>query len=156
MTRYLADESATAALAQSLFDALPGSVAGWTILLSGELGAGKSTFARALIRAAGQVGAIPSPTYTLVEPYDLARGRIYHVDLYRISGQDELRYLGWNELDDGLRIVEWPERAPGLAADADLSLQLDYDGNGRTAELLGLSSRGSKLLESLSDADSKD
>lgn len=156
MRRFLADASATAALARSLFDALPESLAGWTILLSGELGAGKSTFARALIRTAGQSGPIPSPTYTLVEPYDLPRGRIYHVDLYRISGEDELRYLGWNELDDGLRLVEWPQRAPGLRSDADVALELAYDAEGRRVEVLGLSPRGSKLLATMARADSTD
>ena len=93
------------------------------MLLTGELGAGKSTFARAFIKAAGHTGAVPSPTYTLVEPYKLAAGNIYHVDLYRVSGEEELRYLGWNELDDGFRIVEWPDRAPGLASQADLAIR---------------------------------
>jgi tRNA threonylcarbamoyladenosine biosynthesis protein TsaE len=125
------------------------NLAGWTLLLRGELGAGKSTFARALIRAAGHAGAVPSPTYTLVEPYNLSRGNIYHVDLYRVSDEEELRYLGWNELDDGCRIVEWPDRAPGITEQADLSLTLTYDGDGRTAELIGLSDRGKTLVARL-------
>lgn len=144
------------ALAESLLTALPGPLAGWTILLRGELGAGKSTFARAVIRALGHVGAIPSPTYTLVEPYSLNRGRVYHVDLYRISGEEELRYLGWNELDDGFRLVEWPDRAPGLAAASDVEVDLRYETDGRSAGLRGLSPRGLALLESLAGADSKD
>ena len=107
----------------------------------------KSTFARALIKAAGHDGPVPSPTYTLVEPYNLPRAQIYHIDLYRISGEEELRYLGWNELDDGFRLVEWPDRAPGLAAQADLALMLAYEGDGRRAELTGLSDRGDALLD---------
>jgi len=143
--RFLPDEAATTAFGRELLDALPEDLAGWTLLLTGELGAGKSTLARAFIKAAGHTGAVPSPTYTLVEPYHLARGNIYHVDLYRVSGEDELRYLGWNELDDGCRIVEWPDRAPGLTGQADLAITLSYDGIGRTVEVEGLSERGKRL-----------
>ena len=149
MKRFLPDEAATIAFGQEVLDALPADLAGWTLLLRGELGAGKSTFARALIRAAGHEGPVPSPTYTLVEPYSLSRGNIYHVDLYRVSDEEELRYLGWNELDNGCRIVEWPDRAPGITEQADLSLVLTYDGEGRTADLVGLSDRGKILVARL-------
>ena len=146
MKRFLPDEAATTAFGRALLDALPQDLAGWTLLLTGELGAGKSTLARAFIKAAGHRGAVPSPTYTLVEPYNLARGNIYHVDLYRVSGEDELRYLGWNELDDGCRIVEWPDRAPGLTGQADLAVTLSYDGVGRLIEVTGLSERGKLIV----------
>lgn len=145
MKRFLPDEAATTAFGRELLDALPEDLAGWTLLLKGELGAGKSTLARALIKAAGHRGAVPSPTYTLVEPYNLPGGNIYHIDLYRISDEDELRYLGWNELDDGCRIVEWPDRAPGLTGQADLAITLSYEGVGRTVEVEGLSDRGKRL-----------
>ena len=146
MKRFLPDEAATTAFGRELLDALPQDLAGWTLLLTGELGAGKSTLARAFIKAAGHRGAVPSPTYTLVEPYNLARGNIYHVDLYRVSGEDELRYPGWNELDDGCRIVEWPDRAPGLTGQADLAVTLSYDGVGRLIEVTGLSERGKLIV----------
>ena len=149
MKLQLPDEPATIALAERLAAALPEDLSGWTILLEGELGAGKSTFARALIRALGHEGAVPSPTYTLVEPYQLPGKSIYHVDLYRVSSEEELRYLGWNELDDGCRLVEWPDRAPGLLSDADLCIQLAYAGSGREAELLGRSKKGQKLVDML-------
>jgi len=145
MTRFLADEAATIAFGHEILDALPENLAGWTLLLTGELGAGKSTFARAFIKAAGHSGPVPSPTYTLVEPYNLPRANIYHVDLYRISGEDELRYLGWNELDNGCRLVEWPDRAPGQTAQADLSLVLRYEGDGRSVEVIPLSERAKKV-----------
>lgn len=145
MKRFLPDEAATSAFGKELLDALPEDLAGWTLLLNGDLGAGKSTLARALIKAAGHTGAVPSPTYTLVEPYKLSRGNIYHVDLYRVSSADELRYLGWNELDDGCRIVEWPDRAPGLVEQADLSITLSYEDEGRNVEVEGLSERGKQL-----------
>lgn len=156
MSAYLADETATIAFAERVLHALPHEPAGWTILLSGELGAGKSTFARALITAAGHVGPVPSPTYTLVEPYVLSQGNIYHIDLYRVSDQEELEYLGWSELDDGLRMVEWPDRAPGLAEEADLELTLTYQGEGREASLTGLSDRGRLLVQALAVNDSID
>ena len=146
MKRHLPDESATAAFARELLACLPADTAGWTVLLEGELGAGKSTFARALITAMGHAGAVPSPTYTLVEPYELAGQHVYHVDLYRVSDEEELRYLGWTELEDGLRLVEWPDRAPGLLAAADLRVSLAYAGTGRDGEIEGLSSRGQALV----------
>jgi len=146
---FLADEAATTAFGRQFLSVLPEELAGWTVLLSGELGAGKSTFARAVIMAAGHNGPVPSPTYTLVEPYLLPRGVIYHIDLYRVSSEEELRYLGWSELDDGLRLVEWPDRAPGLSATADLELLLAYEGDGRRAELEGLNERGVALVERL-------
>jgi tRNA threonylcarbamoyladenosine biosynthesis protein TsaE len=145
----LPDEAATIALAGEMYAALPGDLAGWTILLRGELGAGKSTFARAFIKAAGHKGAVPSPTYTLVEPYKLALGNIYHIDLYRVSDEEELRYLGWNELDDGLRLVEWPEHAPRLQDEADLMLELEYAGRSRLVRVNGLSERGSALIQKI-------
>ena len=149
MKRDLPDEAATIALAVDLYAAMPDELSGWTMLLQGELGAGKSTFARAFIKAAGHVGAVPSPTYTLVEPYKLATGNIYHIDLYRVSDVEELRYLGWNELDDGFRLVEWPDRAPGLKDNADLVLELEYVGSSRLARLNGLSERGLALIQSI-------
>jgi len=147
--RTLPDEAATIALAEQVFAALPENLAGWTVLLRGELGAGKSTFARAFIKAAGHHGAVPSPTYTLVEPYNLASGNIYHVDLYRVSDEEELRYLGWDELDDGFRLVEWPDRAPGLSNEADLALELRYAGDSRTVRIDALSERGSALIQKI-------
>lgn len=147
----LPDADATGELARRLGAALPDRPGGWTILLEGELGAGKSTFARALIAASGHDGPVPSPTYTLVEPYETRLGVIYHIDLYRVSDEEELHFLGWPELDDGLRLVEWPDRAPGLAAQADLRLTLSYQGDGRLAELAALSERGRQALGRLSD-----
>ncbi len=156
MNLWLENEAATAAFAGEFLEALPQDLAGWTVLLNGDLGAGKSTFARALIKAAGHDGPVPSPTYTLVEPYSLERGNIYHIDLYRVSDEEELRYLGWTELDDGCRLVEWPDRAPGLREQADLELLLEYEGTGRRARLAGLSERGMAFVDALAPAYSKD
>lgn len=149
MKRPLADEAATIAFAELFLEAIGSNFAGLTVLLSGELGAGKSTFARALIRAAGHPGAVPSPTYTLVEPYDVPAGRIYHIDLYRVSSPDELRYLGWNEFDHGLRLVEWPERVPELTAEADVAVVLEYAGDARSVTIDGVSDLGFSLIQKI-------
>jgi len=153
MTEFLADEAATEALAVQFAAALPESVAGLTLLLQGELGTGKSTFARALIRALGHAGTVPSPTYTLVEPYELPIGIVYHIDLYRVVNEEELRYLGWTELDEGFRIVEWPDRAPSIVAAADVLVTLDYRNSGREAAIKGLSPCGQRIAAAMaSDA----
>jgi tRNA threonylcarbamoyladenosine biosynthesis protein TsaE len=149
MRVHLADVEATESLARRFLRCLPADVAGWTVLLEGELGAGKSTFARALIKALGHTGAVPSPTYTLVEPYQLAEKIIYHIDLYRLSGEEELNDLGWTDLDDGLKLIEWPGRVPSLARAADVEVALNYAGSGRDARIRGLSGRGTALLEML-------
>ena len=145
----LPDETATTALAAGLQRALPAELNGLAILLQGELGAGKSTLARALLRAMGHGGAVPSPTYTLVEPYQVSAGNVYHIDLYRITSEDELTFLGWDELDDGLRLVEWPERVPGLSKVADLLVSMSYAGAGRRAELAALSDNGRQIMQRL-------
>ena len=150
MTEFLPDDAATVAFAKRVAAALPASIGGLTLLLRGELGAGKSTFARALIRALGHAGPVPSPTYTLVEPYEVPGGHVYHVDLYRIASEEELRYLGWTELEEGLRVVEWPDRAPGITADADLVLTLDYREPGRQAEIEDLSTAGAEIVARMS------
>jgi tRNA threonylcarbamoyladenosine biosynthesis protein TsaE len=149
MKLFLPDEAATIAFAGQFVSALPADLSGLTVLLEGELGAGKSTFARGLIRSLGHEGAVPSPTYTLVEPYQLTRGTVYHVDLYRVGDAEELRFLGWNELDSGLRLVEWPDRAPQLADDADVRLTFSYDGDGRRVHVDGLSLRGQEIVAGL-------
>ena len=122
---------------------------GWMILLRGELGAGKSTLARSMIHALGHAGKVPSPTYTLVEPYHVNGRAVYHVDLYRISESSELEFLGWSDLRDGLLLIEWPERVPGLDSQADLLVDLSYRGEGRNAEVSAISGRGTEMLEAV-------
>jgi len=147
----LADEAATEQLGRLLADALPALPLGWLVTLSGELGAGKSTLARAMIRHFGHHGPVPSPTYTLIEPYEIKHETegymLYHVDLYRIADPDELHFMGWSDLDDGLRVVEWPERAPALSASADLAVTLAVSGQARLATLASHSERGAATVE---------
>jgi tRNA threonylcarbamoyladenosine biosynthesis protein TsaE len=109
ITLALPDEAATGALAARVARlARPGDA----ILLDGPLGAGKSAFARAFLRAAaGDPGLeVPSPTFTLVQTYELPAGPAHHMDLYRLEGPDALPELGWDEAREGIVLVEWPER----------------------------------------------
>ena len=145
----LPDPAATESLATALAAALPANAGGWAILLQGELGAGKSTFARAVLHSLGHEGVVPSPTYTLVEPYSLPNYPAYHIDLYRIESADELEFLGWSDLQDGLKLIEWPERVTQITAAADIKVELAYAGEGRAATLSGLSERGTAVLASL-------
>lgn len=149
MTVSMSDAAMTDLLAQQLVSALPADASGWIILLQGELGSGKSTIARAMLRALGYSGSVPSPTYTLVEPYALDAYPVYHIDLYRIVTSDELDFLGWSDLEDGLRLIEWPERVPSLAEIADVSIKLSFAGDGRAAALGAHTERGQAMLARL-------
>ena len=134
MRRYeLADLVATAALAEML---APRLKAGDVIALRGGLGVGKTTFSRALISALmRRETEVPSPTYTLVQTYEGPAFPIFHFDLYRLEHPDEVFELGWDETQDGLALIEWPDRAgphlPGWRVD----LTLDIVGDIRVATL---------------------
>src|SRR3546814_5360074 len=101
------------------------------VYLHGDLGAGKSTLARAWLRALGVEGPIRSPTYTLVERYPVPGGEALHLDLYRIGGAGELEFLGLDDADVALWLVEWPERGTGGLPAADLRVDLSMEGAGR-------------------------
>jgi tRNA threonylcarbamoyladenosine biosynthesis protein TsaE len=122
------------------------------VYLRGELGAGKSTLARALLRALGVEGAIRSPTYTLVERYPIARGEAVHLDLYRIGAPGELEFLGLEDLraEAALWLVEWPERGGAALPPADLEIGLEREQDGRRAGLHAGSEKGRSWLEQLS------
>jgi tRNA threonylcarbamoyladenosine biosynthesis protein TsaE len=130
----LADETATAALGATLAQRLrPGDVVG----LYGELGSGKTTLARAILRAAsGKPDLIvPSPTFTLVEVYETERGTFWHFDLYRLEASEQVYELGWEDaLAEGIVLIEWPQRL-GALLPKHLSVTLEMDGDGRRALL---------------------
>jgi len=134
----LPDEAATASLAVTLAAlARPGDI----FALGGDLGTGKTTLARAFIAArAGAAVEVPSPTFTLVQVYDLAGGTVYHFDLYRLTAPDEARELGMEEaFADGISLIEWPERlGPLLPAERlDVTLFYGADEGARRARLAG-------------------
>jgi tRNA threonylcarbamoyladenosine biosynthesis protein TsaE len=131
---FLADAQATERLAQVLARSMPGHA---VVYLHGQLGAGKSTLARALLRELGVTGPIKSPTYTLVERYPLAQGEAVHLDLYRIAADSELDFLGLDELAAQARLwlVEWPEKGGSALPKADLSIHLGVEDQGRRAQL---------------------
>lgn len=129
---WLPDVDATDALGARLAMTRPAQA---VVHLHGDLGAGKSTIARALLRALGVQGAIRSPTYTLVERYPLADGEAWHLDLYRIADPGELEFLGLDSADVRLWLVEWPERGAGALPVPDLTIEMSMRGPGRIARL---------------------
>jgi tRNA threonylcarbamoyladenosine biosynthesis protein TsaE len=141
----LPDETATAALAARVAARLaPGDV----VALTGDLGAGKTAFARAAIRSlAGAEEEVPSPTFTLVQTYELPAFPLWHFDLYRLKSSDEVLELGWDEVrDGGVALVEWPDRLGRLAPNDRLDIRLTITGDGaRRAELTGRGSWAGRL-----------
>ncbi|TIW30748.1 MAG: tRNA (adenosine(37)-N6)-threonylcarbamoyltransferase complex ATPase subunit type 1 TsaE [Mesorhizobium sp.] len=152
LERFLADEAATARLGEDLAMALrPGDV----LALKGDLGAGKSTLARSLIRAlADDAGLdVPSPTFTLVQTYD-TRFPVHHFDLYRLSAAAELDELGFDDaLAQGAALVEWPERAETALPDGTLWVELAHQGDGRLAKLSGQGAAFDRAARSLAMRD---
>lgn len=129
----LAAEVDTLALGASLTEALP---AKGCVYLYGDLGAGKTTLVRGFLRAAGHAGSVRSPTYTLVEPYALQRGEVFHLDLYRLGDPEELEFIGLREFSDrGLLLVEWPTMGQGVLPPCDLAVRLERTGDSRQARL---------------------
>lgn len=126
------DEAATLRLGAAL---AAGAGPGLVLHLKGELGAGKTTLVRGLLRALGHAGRVKSPTYTLLEPYSLLRLNLYHFDFYRFKDHSEWLSSGFREHFNpaSLCVVEWPERAGGLLAPPDLEIELKYDGQSRIA-----------------------
>ncbi|NYZ63812.1 tRNA (adenosine(37)-N6)-threonylcarbamoyltransferase complex ATPase subunit type 1 TsaE [Luteimonas deserti] len=128
----LPDETATRHLAEALAASAPAPA---VVHLVGDLGAGKSTLARGWLRALGVAGTVRSPTYTLIERYPLAGGEALHLDLYRIGDVGELEYLGLDDVDACLWLVEWPERGGDALPAADLQITLVHEGAGRSAHV---------------------
>ena len=147
----LPDETATAALAERFAAAIEG---GLVLYLHGELGAGKTSFARALLTALGVGERVKSPTYSLIESYVAGTRTAWHLDLYRISDPGELEWLGLDALGDpaALVLVEWPERGTGALPAADLTLDLAHARHGRDAHARSYSPRGEAVIARLGDS----
>ncbi|REC94425.1 tRNA (adenosine(37)-N6)-threonylcarbamoyltransferase complex ATPase subunit type 1 TsaE [Kushneria indalinina] len=142
------DETAQVAIGCQLAEALEYR---GIVYLNGELGAGKTTLARGVLRALGHDGAVKSPTYTLVEPYDFDRGRVYHFDLYRLGDPEELEFLGARDMfaDEALMLVEWPVRGEGWLPAADVVITLSLIQPGRRLVLEAGSDHGVQALQRL-------
>lgn len=141
-------EAATLEFGVALWRAVDG---GGLIFLSGELGAGKTTLARGLLRAAGFTGAVKSPTYALVEEYRLPERSVYHFDLYRLAVAEELEWMGIRDYleSDALCLIEWPERGASVLPEADLHLRLEACADGRRIEISASAARGQAILKRL-------
>ena len=129
---FLPDAEATDILGRALAATQPAHA---MVYLHGDLGAGKSTLARAWLRALGVDGPVRSPTYTLVERYPVPGGEALHLDLYRIGGAGELEFLGLDDAEAVLWLVEWPERGAGGLPPADLRVDLSVEGAGRAVRI---------------------
>ena len=125
-----------------------------TVYLRGVLGAGKTTLCRGILRSRHYDGAVKSPTYTLVEPYEFAGGKVYHFDLYRLGDPEELEYMGVRDYfdGDGLCIVEWPERGSGYLPEADIDIAIGVEGGGRRVSIMASSPSGQRVVNRLKDA----
>ena len=148
MLLSLNDESDTIALGAKIASVLSG---GELIYLQGELGAGKTTFARGLLNALGHSGNVKSPTYTLVEPYSITGIDVYHFDLYRINDPEELEAMGIRDYCDGKAIClfEWPEQGADVLPEADITLFLSHISSGREVEIKSNSVTGENILKSI-------
>jgi len=151
-TYFLADEAATinmgTALAKIVLNELKKGI---VVYLNGDLGAGKTTLTRGFVQGMGHKGNVKSPTYTLVEPYELANWQVYHFDLYRLSDPEELEYMGIRDYfaDNCCCFIEWPEKGQGMLANADITIEMAYSDEQRNITLSAISDLGQQVLDSL-------
>ena len=147
---FLPDEPATLALGAALARALE---PGLTVYLQGDLGAGKTTLVRGVMRGLGHAGPVKSPTYTLVEVYEVSRLHLHHFDFYRFHDPREWIDAGFRETFNGrnVSLIEWPEKAGSLLPPADVRIDLEPSDSGRSASLRSCSLRGQRCLAQLAE-----
>jgi len=144
----LATEDDTEALGRTIADIISAPV---TIYLQGDLGVGKTRLSRAILHGLGHSGTVKSPTYTIVEPYELEKTTLYHFDLYRLADPSELDFMGIRDYftNSTIALIEWPNNGQGYVNDADLIIKLSYDGSGRQCEITAKTDIGQNLTEQL-------
>jgi len=122
------------------------------VYLNGDLGAGKTTLTRGFVRGMGHKGNVKSPTYTLVEPYELPPWQVYHFDLYRLGDAEELEYMGIRDYftENCCCFIEWPEKGAGILAEPDIVIELEYQDEQRKVALFATSARGESVLKQYS------
>ncbi|MDG1496240.1 MAG: tRNA (adenosine(37)-N6)-threonylcarbamoyltransferase complex ATPase subunit type 1 TsaE [Porticoccaceae bacterium] len=121
------------------------------IALQGDLGAGKTTLSRGVLTGLGHSGAVKSPTYTLVEPYDLVMGQVCHFDFYRLQDPEELEYMGFRDylVESRLCLIEWPERGAGFLPEVDILVEIVQLNEGRKVTLSGKSQQARVIISQL-------
>jgi len=151
---FLKNEAETGDLGRELAQGVAASGRGLVIFLEGDLGMGKTTLSRGVIRGLGHSGAVKSPTYTLVEPYEELQPPAYHFDLYRLADPEELEYMGIRDYLNGhsLCLIEWPERGSGVLPEPDLEIRLEARNGGRAVAISARSEAGIRLLNELEQA----
>ena len=145
-TRVLADETATLQAGQRFSHHLP---TGFNVYMHGDLGAGKTTFIRGVLQGLGYQGKVKSPTYTLVEPYELPDVTLYHFDLYRLMDEEEWDEAGFRDYFNASSIcmIEWPEKAQSLLPSADMDVFLKHQQSGRTIQFQANTSVAQQVLQ---------
>ena len=150
---FLPDEAATIAIGTGLASVLKNTTTqqALVVYLNGDLGAGKTTLTRGFVRGMGHKGNVKSPTYTIVEPYELANWRIFHFDLYRLADAEELEYMGIRDYfnNDCCCFIEWPEKGAGLLAKADLTISMAYQDEQRMINIYAESVYGDYVMTAL-------
>ena len=154
MNILLADEAATENLGQALARICPSPC---LIFLYGDLGTGKTTFSRGFLRGLGYTGRVKSPTYTLLEPYEIPSEnppmlrRVYHFDLYRLADPEELAYMGAEDCfaDEAISLVEWPQQGEGMLPLADINILFQHQDAGRWVQIQVGTDRGQAILDSM-------
>ena len=148
---WLADESATVAFGECLAEQLAHCSGCISVHLDGDLGAGKTTLTRGVLRYFGHSGAVKSPTYTLVEGYELPARTVYHFDLYRLGDPEELEYMGIRDYfaDSSLCLIEWPVRGAGILPEPDLTAALKVQAGGRLVMLEAHTDTGAAVLAAM-------